>query len=257
MCMCTHQASVTYNWRVSDADTGPKSVHPQHGLSAPVTGRICVSTSIFIMWLTQRFGNDDCLMADEWLSGLSWITLHHSPDQGCLVCTSLTVAVVDLIRIHWLFSASLQRGLFFGQVKMFPSLSVAGRYVYTWLNKAHLLSQLSATCLFCCSFLADPVPKCSTWDPSAWTQDPSSHEIYLSLLPLTKPQESPVLLHRRNHCTIRFEGKVLALSCCRYVCESTQNCLTVQTLVLLHHTAHECLLTWGKVLLITSRFHSH
>lgn len=65
MCVCTRQASVTYNWRVSGADTGPDSVHPQHELSAPVTGRICVSTSIFIMGLTQRFGNDDCLMGDE------------------------------------------------------------------------------------------------------------------------------------------------------------------------------------------------
>lgn len=56
MCVCTRQASVTYNWRVSGVDMGPDSVHPQHGLSAPVTGRICVSTSIFITGLTQRFG---------------------------------------------------------------------------------------------------------------------------------------------------------------------------------------------------------
>lgn len=55
MCLCTRQASVTSNWRVSGADTGPESVHPQHELSAPVTGRICVSTSLFITRLTQRF----------------------------------------------------------------------------------------------------------------------------------------------------------------------------------------------------------
>lgn len=56
MCVCTCQASVTLNWRVSGVDAGPDLVHPQHELSASVTGRICVSTSIFIMGLTRRFG---------------------------------------------------------------------------------------------------------------------------------------------------------------------------------------------------------
>lgn len=56
MCMCTRQASVTFNWRVSGVDAGPDSAHPQHESSASETGRICMSTSIFIMRLTRRFG---------------------------------------------------------------------------------------------------------------------------------------------------------------------------------------------------------
>lgn len=99
----TCQASVTYIIGGCQVRTrGANLVHPQHDLPAAMTGRSYVPPCIFITGLTWRWGNDCCLLVDEWLSGFSWIILKCPTDRGYLVYSVLCVAFVSLIRIHWL-----------------------------------------------------------------------------------------------------------------------------------------------------------
>ncbi len=257
MCVCTRQASVTYNWRVSGADTGPDSVHPQHELPAPVTGRICVS-NIYIYY------GADPEVWERWLPDGGWmalkIVMNQAPSPGRPGASHLQQPQRCCCRFNQnsliVQSFSPEGDFCWLSKTTFPSVSVLGRYVYTWVNRASLLKQWSGTCLF--RRPNDLITKCGTHtrDPSAWTWDPSTHETYLSLAPHTSPQESAILLDRRKHCTTGFGRKVLTLPFGSFVCESSPNCLGVRFRFPLYQTAHECLLTWGKVLLIIFRFHS-
>lgn len=222
-----------------------------------MTGRICVSTSIFITGLTPGFWNDDCLMGDEWLSSLSWITLQHPADQECLICSGLNVAVVCLIRIHWLSTAFLQRGIFVGWVKMLCLMSVAGRYAHIWVFVVHHRQgrkALSFGLFFDFLLFRGPnylVTNGSTWVPNAYHVRP-----FLSWdAPVTATAHKPsrALLPRRNCCTSSSDGMVWHFLFKVLLVKAVQ---VVRFPLLLRQTAHECLLTRAEVLLITLSVHS-
>lgn len=128
-------------------------------------------------------------------------------------------------------------------------MSVVGRYVYTWVNRASLLKLVY--------FAVQPhlITKCSKGTRGIQVH---KHET-LPLMRLTchchrtqpPSQESPILLDRRNHCTTSFGMKVLTLPCGSFVCESSPNCLGAQFGFLLMNVCWQeekyCSLPWAFI----------